>query len=294
MSSEPVEAISPIPNADELGELRRLCIELAVDAADLVVQQREFLLQHGSLAQVTHSKSSSVDPVTAVDRAAEQRIVNRLRQLRPSDGIIGEEGADTAAASGVHWVIDPIDGTVNFLYGLPVYAVSVGVAVNGSLAAGAVVQVVSGDVYSAARGLGAVVERDGEQIPLRTSQASDPATALIATGFSYHAHWRAKQAELLSHILPNVRDIRRLGSAAIDLCHVAEGRVDGYYEHGTHPWDYAAGAVIANEAGAMVQHPGLTDHAASGAPVIAAAPQLWDRFLDLLSSAGATSQLDTK
>lgn len=291
---EPVEEISQIPNTHAVCELRSICVELAGDAAKLVKQQRAGLSQQGSLAQVTRSKSSNVDPVTAVDRAAEQYIVNRLRQMRPADGILGEEGADLAGASGVQWVIDPIDGTVNFLYGLPVYAVSVGVAVDGVLAAGAVVQVATGDVYSAAREQGAVVERGGKQIPLHASQANDPATALIATGFSYHAHWRAKQAELLSHILPNVRDIRRLGSAAIDLCHVAEGRVDGYYEHGTHPWDYAAGAVIAHEAGAVVHHPGLIDHSASGAPVIAAAPHLWERFFDLLAAAGATALLDTK
>ena len=121
---------------------------------------------------------------------------------------------------------------------------------------------------------------------------SDTDLALVATGFAYDAARRAKQAEMLRLILPRVRDIRRLGSAALDLCHVAEGRVDAYYEHGTHPWDYAAGAVIAAEAGAKVVHPGLVDRADIGAPVIAAAPRLWEPFADLLAAAGADQPLE--
>lgn len=273
-------------------QLRDLCIDLATDAADLIVLQRDFLAKHGSVAQVTETKSTPVDPVTAVDRAAEVRIAERLRELRADDGIVGEEGANVAGTTGVEWVVDPIDGTVNFLYGLPVYAVSVGAAVDGELAAGAVVNVASGDVYSAAVGEGAFVERGGERKRLIASRADNTDLALVATGFGYDAHRRAAQAEILRLVLPRVRDIRRLGSAAIDLCHVAEGRVDAYYEHGTHPWDYAAGAVIAAEAGAVVRHPGLEDKAGAGAPLIAAAPRLWDSFYDLLESAGATRALE--
>lgn len=273
-------------------QLRDLAVEIASEAADLIAQQRDFLSNHGSIAQVTSTKTSAVDPVTAVDKAAEQRITERLREKRPDDGVLGEEGANIDGTTGVQWVVDPIDGTVNFLYGLPVYAVSVGVAVNGELVAGAVINVASGEIYSAAVGCGAFVDRGDERTRLLTSKADATETALVATGFSYDSNWRAKQAAMLRLILPQVRDIRRLGSAALDLCHVAEGRVDAYYEHGTHPWDYAAGAIIAAEAGAVVHHPGLEDQASVGAPIFAAAPGLWDSFFDLLETAGATRALE--
>ncbi|OFT76218.1 inositol monophosphatase [Corynebacterium sp. HMSC30G07] len=273
-------------------ELKDLCVQLAREAAALVAHQRDFLSHHGSIAQVTSTKSSAVDPVTAVDKASEAQIVRQLRQLRPDDGIVGEEGANVAGSTGVSWVVDPIDGTVNFLYGLPAYAVSVGAAINGQFVAGCVVNVANGDCYFAAAGAGAWVEREGETVQLRASRADDTATSLVATGFAYDSAWRAKQAVLLQRILPRVRDIRRFGSAALDLCHLAEGRVDAYYEHGTHPWDYAAGAVIAAEAGATIQHPGLEDQGAIGAPVIAAAPRVWDSFVDLLESSGATQPME--
>lgn len=267
--------------------LRDIAVQVAREAADLIVLQRDFLAKHGSIEQVTSTKTSAVDPVTAVDKAAEQRITELLGELRPDDGILGEEGADVAGETGVQWIVDPIDGTVNFLYGLPVYAVSIGAALHGELVAGAVVNVASGEVYSAAAGEGAFVARGGEQVRLRASRKEATETALVATGFSYDAEWRARQAELLTRILPRVRDIRRLGSAALDLCRVAEGTVDAYYEHGTLPWDYAAGAVIAQEAGAEVRHPGLEDKADVGEPVMAAAPRLWEPFVDLLATAGA-------
>lgn len=272
-------------------ELKDLCVALAVSAAELIAKQRDFLSKHGSLAQVTETKSSAVDPVTAVDKAAEARIVDRLRALRPRDAVVGEEGAAVDGTTGVQWVIDPIDGTVNFLYGLPDYAVSVGAAVHGEFVAGCVVNVASGDVYSAAKGQGAFVRRGGEDTRLRASNKRDTDTALVATGFSYNAEWRGKQAEMLRLILPRVRDIRRAGSAALDLCNLAEGRIDAYYEHGTHPWDYAAAAVIAAEAGAVVRHPGIVDNPSAGEPVIASAPRVWDDFLDLVESAGATRPL---
>lgn len=272
-------------------ELRDICVEVAQSAAELVVLQRDFLAKHGSIAQVTSTKSSAVDPVTAVDEAAEARIADQLRARRPDDGIVGEEGANATGTTGVQWIVDPIDGTVNFLYGLPAYAVSIGAAVDGECVAGAVVNVYSGEVYSAARGEGAYVARGGEHIRLHASQADNTETALVATGFSYDASWRKSQADLLRRILPRVRDIRRIGSAALDLCNVAEGRVDAYYEHGTHPWDYAAGVVIAQEAGAVVEHPGVEDAAGIGAPVIAAAPRLWEDFVDLLTAAGAAAPL---
>lgn len=294
------------PGGDEAADPRELCavaVEVAVEAAGLVALQRDFLTQHGSLAQVTTTKSSPVDPVTAVDKAAEARIVERLRERRPDDAIFGEEGANIAGESNVTWVIDPIDGTVNFLYGQPMYAVSVGAAVDEAFVAGAVVNVATGDIYRGATGEGAWVARGGlrgrgeaaggsegceDEVRLRASHADDPATSLVATGFSYSARRRQQQAELLTRVLPRVRDIRRSGSAALDLCQLAEGRVDAYYEHGTHPWDYAAAAVIAQEAGAVVRHPGLVDAADDAGLVCAAAPRLWKSFADLLRCTGVT------
>lgn len=272
-------------------QLRDLAVDLATSAAALVRKERNFVSQHGSLAQITSTKSSPVDPVTAVDKASEAHIVDRLAALRPGDGILGEEGANVEGVTGVTWVVDPIDGTVNFIYGLPMYAVSVGAALDGELVAGAVVNVASGDVYRAAFGEGAWVTRGGEKKRLRASRAEETSTALVATGFSYNSQWRAAQAEILHRVLPRVRDIRRMGSAALDLCQLAEGRVDAYYEHGTHPWDYAAGAIIASEAGATVRHPGLADRGGDGALVAASGARLWGDFSDLLAGSGALRDL---
>lgn len=274
-------------------ELRDMCVDLVTDAAEFVAHQRAFLTKHGSVAMVAETKSSEVDPVTAVDKGCEARVVKRLAELRPDDGIIGEEGSAVPTRTGVEWVIDPIDGTVNFIYGVPAYAVSVGVAVDGELVAGAVADVARGVVFRAAVGEGASVLIDGTAHPLRASRASQLATTLVATGFAYDAGWRGLQAEILQHILPVVRDIRRMGSAALDLCRVAEGSVDAYYEHGTHPWDYAAGAVIAAEAGAVVHHPGLVDRGGQGALVTACAPGIADEFADLLHKAGAQRDLQS-
>lgn len=280
--------VETVPSAIEL---RDICEELVVDAAEFVAHQRAFLTQHGSVGMVAETKTSDVDPVTAVDKGCEARIVKRLSQLRPDDGIVGEEGASKSTRTGVEWVIDPIDGTVNFIYGVPAYAVSVGVSVHGELVAGAVADVARSAVYRAALGEGAEMLIDDRVHPLRASKADTLATALLATGFSYSAQWRGDQAQILTSVLPRVRDIRRIGSAALDLCRVAEGSVDAYYEHGTHPWDYAAGAVIATEAGAVVSHPGLVDRGGNGALVTACAPGLADQFLALLGDAGADREL---
>lgn len=275
-------------------ELRDMCVELVTDAAEFVAHQRAFLTKHGSVAMVSETKSSEVDPVTAVDKGCEARVAQRLAELRPDDGIVGEEGSAVPTRTGVEWVIDPIDGTVNFIYGIPAYAVSVGVAVNGELVAGAVADVARGVVYRAAVGEGTSLLADGNVYPLRASRKSQLATTLLATGFAYDAEWRAKQAEILHTVLPVVRDIRRMGSAALDLCRVAEGSVDAYYEHGTHPWDYAAGAVIAAEAGAVVSHPGVSDRGGDGALVTACAPGIARELAELLHEAGADRDLGAR
>jgi myo-inositol-1(or 4)-monophosphatase len=183
-----------------------------------------------------------------MDKAAENVILGGLAAARPNDAIVSEESPATSGGTGVRWLIDPLDGTVNYLYGLPSYSVSIAAEVDGELTAGVVLDVERRVEYVATRGGGAT--RDGE--PLACSTQTDPAQALLATGFAYDKELRTVQARAIAEILPQVRDIRRFGSAALDLCAVAGGRVDAYFESGMYPWDWAAGALIAREAGARV------------------------------------------
>lgn len=254
-------------------QLRTIAVDIGVEAAEKVRRQRLELTGDGELGDFAASKSSPVDPVTIVDTMAEDFISEALQTSRPDDGIIGEEGAQRSSLSGISWVVDPIDGTVNFLYGIPHYAVSIAAARDGAVVAGAVVNVANGDIYSAARGEGATVLRGGEgaAVTLHCSTTTQPEMTLLATGFSYSSARRTAQAELLQKLLPQVRDIRRMGSAALDLCSLAEGRVDAYFEHGIQCWDFAAGALIAEEAGAAVDTPALSTPGAEGRAVFAAA-----------------------
>lgn len=194
-------------------------------------------------------KSSATDLVTEFDRLAEHHIVSELARLRPGDGILAEEGAASASTTGTTWVIDPIDGTTNFVYGLPTWSTSVAAAVDGITIAGAVYAPALDEMYSAARGAGASL--NGHRIG-RTSSSRPLETAIIATGFTYRRDRRIAQAALVGHLLSAVGDIRRLGSAALDLCLVAAGRVDAYVEEHLNSWDVAAGLLIATEAGAQV------------------------------------------
>ncbi|MGH3530405.1 MAG: inositol monophosphatase family protein, partial [Mycobacterium sp.] len=190
--------------------------------------------------------------------------------------------APAAGADTVTWVVDPIDGTVNFVYGIPAYAVSVAAQVSGVSVAGAVADVVAGRVYSAGAGLGAHVTDGQGTRPLRCTAVDDLSMALLGTGFGYSRRRRTAQAALLARMLPVVRDVRRIGSAALDLCMVAAGLLDAYYEHGLHLWDRAAGALIAAEAGARVVLPEPNDSVGAGAPVVAAAPGIADELLAAL------------
>ncbi|WP_367650310.1 inositol monophosphatase family protein [Nocardioides sp. zg-DK7169] len=232
-------------------DLAAVALEVARAAAALV---RERAAQGVSVAA---TKSSDVDVVTETDRASEELIRAMLRERRPHDAILGEEGEDEAGTSGVRWVVDPIDGTVNFLYGLPQYAVSIAAEVDGTIVAGVVLNVATGTEYVGHVGGpdpsdgGPVATRDG--VPMSVRGPAPLAQRLVATGFSYSAELRRLQAEALVRLLPRVRDIRRLGSCALDLCHVAEGTVDGYVEEGVHLWDHAAGALIARAAGARTE-----------------------------------------
>jgi myo-inositol-1(or 4)-monophosphatase len=272
---------------------------LAAEAAAFVRCRRaEVFGAHAGAAGsgAVRTKSTPTDPVTVVDTETERLLRDRLAQLRPGDPILGEEGggpADAAdlealeaiAAGAVSWVLDPIDGTVNFVYGIPAYTVSVAAQVNGVSVAGAVADVVAGRVYSAATGLGAHVTDELGSHVLRCTDVDDLSMSLVGTGFGYSKRRRTTQAALLAKMLPVVRDVRRIGSAALDLCMVAAGRLDAYYEHGLQVWDCAAGTLIAAEAGARVLLPaqdGPADASELGDLVVAAAPGIADKLLAAL------------
>jgi myo-inositol-1(or 4)-monophosphatase len=187
--------------------------------------------------------------VSDADREAEAALTRLLAAERPDDGLLGEEGADAGGTSGRRWVVDPLDGTTNYLYRYRAWAVSVALEdAGGEGLVGVVHDPLNGETFSASRGGGAFL--NGE--PIAVSGHDELRTALVATGFGYDPEVRRGQAELLLRVLPRVRDVRRAGAAALDLCHVAAGRLDGYYERGIHHWDYAAGALIVAEAGGRV------------------------------------------
>jgi myo-inositol-1(or 4)-monophosphatase len=274
----------------DVGALRAVAETLAAEAAEFVRSRRaEVFGAHPGATDsgAVRSKSTPTAPGTVVDTETERLLRDRLAELRPGDPILGEEGGgptEPGAASGdaVTWVLDPIDGTVNFVYGIPAYAVSVGAQVNGASVAGAVADVVGGRIYSAAKGLGAhFIDEQGTH-PLRCADVDDLSMALLGTGFGYSIGRRTTQAALLAQLLPLVRDVRRIGSAALDLCMVAAGRLDAYYEHGLQVWDRAAGALIAAEAGARVLVPPSDGPAGAAGLVVAAAPGIADELLAAL------------
>ncbi|HTI75522.1 MAG TPA: inositol monophosphatase family protein [Mycobacterium sp.] len=268
-------------------QLRSVAEQLATEAADFVRRRRVEVFDNPrpDAAATVRTKSTPTDPVTVVDTETERLLRDRLAELRPGEQILGEEeGGSTGGGDGLTWVLDPIDGTVNFVYGVENYAVSVGVQRNGASLAGAVANVPTGALYSAALGHGARLQRDGVTTALTSSAAVELPMSLVGTGFSYAREQRTRQAEILSRVLPRVRDVRRLGSAALDLCMVAAGALDAYYEDGVHVWDWAAGALIAAEAGAILRLP-----PADGGPgmIVAAAPGIAEALTDALRQAGA-------
>lgn len=219
-------------------ELLALAVSTAREAGELIARYTAEGFAIGT-------KSTVTDMVTEADRAAEQLIAGRLLGARPGDGLVGEEGASEPGSSGVRWVVDPLDGTTNFIYGIPAFAVAIAAEVDGEVVAGVVHDVAHGLTYAAALGGGATC--NGR--PIRVREGATLATALVATGFAYDPVRRAEQATLLTRVLPRVRDIRRMGSAALDLAHVACGMLDGYFEYRLNPWDIAAGGLIVREAG---------------------------------------------
>ena len=270
--------------------LRSVAERLAGEAAAFTRRRRSEVFGPDARTwgnDAVRTKTTPTDPVTIVDTETERLLRDRLAQLRSGDAILGEEigGPSSAAASAagtITWVLDPIDGTVNFVYGIPAYAVSVAAQVDGVSVAGAVADVMGARVYSAAAGLGAHVSDELGTHPLRCTAVDDLSMALVGTGFAYSKRRRTVQAALVAKILPVVRDVRRIGSAAMDLCMVAAGRLDAYYEHGLHVWDHAAGALIAAEAGARVVLPEPGDPERTAALVVAAAPGIADELLAAL------------
>lgn len=262
--------------APDPASLLALAVDVAREAAELV------RLGRATASEDVAVKSSPVDVVTAVDTASEHLIVGRLLGARPDDGVLGEEGAERSGTTGVRWVVDPIDGTVNFLYDLPAYAVSIAAEVDGVVRAGVVLNVATGELFTAVAGGGAFLATPAEPEPVRLtgSGATSLEQGLVATGFGYRVEQRRAQGAVVAALLPRVRDIRRHGSAALDLCAAAAGRVDAYYEADLQPWDLAAGALVAAEAGMVVT--GLPGRAVGEPMVVAVAPGIAGELLALL------------
>jgi myo-inositol-1(or 4)-monophosphatase len=255
-------------------------LQLAVTAARLA---GEFLIESRPVDLVVRTKSTPTDVVTQMDTAAERLIATTINASRPDDAMLGEEGQadDALAGRRVRWIVDPIDGTVNYLYGLPQWAVSIAAEVGGVVVAAAVLDPSKDELFTAELGGGGRLNG----VPIRVSACAELAQALVGTGFGYDASRRARQAQVLTGVLPLVRDIRRLGAASLDLCALACGRLDGYFERGLNLWDHAAAGLIAAEAGARVE--GLRGRPPDGDLLVAATPGVFEALHDLVAELGA-------
>lgn len=267
-----------------VSELLDLARSVALEAGELAARRR----REG--VAVAATKSTVVDVVTEADREVERLVLGRLLDARPDDGLLGEEGSSVAGSSGLTWVVDPIDGTVNYLYGIPHYAVSIALVegdpdpLTWSSRVGVVLNPATGELFTAEAGAGAYCgDRRmavGDPVPLEL--------ALVATGFAYRAETRAFQGDVVARLLPRVRDIRRQGTASLDLCFVGDGRYDAYFERTLSPWDHAAGALVAREAGARVT--GRANAAPSRDLILAAHPEVAARLEELLEELGEFAQ----
>ena len=266
-------------------ELLDLARTIALEAGELAAQRR----REG--VEVAATKSTIVDVVTEADREVERLIRARILDARPDDAILGEEGGSSSGTSGLTWVVDPIDGTVNYLYGIPHYAVSIAVVegdpdpLTWTGLHGCVLNPAIGELFTGSRGEGAFLGGT----PIRTADPVPLELALINTGFAYAAEIRGRQGEVVTRMLPMVRDIRRFGTASLDLCMVASGRTNAYFERTLSPWDHAAGAIIAREAGAVVK--GFGDAAPSRDFILAAEPELAARLEPLLIELGTRYEI---
>ena len=260
---------------------QRLADDLVGLAANLARQAGTMVATGRADGIVATAKSSATDMVTQFDHESELLITTRLRAERPDDGLLGEEGAAVVGTSGIEWLIDPIDGTTNFLYDLPGWAVSIAALDSVGALAGAVYVPALDELFTATRGGGAWLNSER----IRCGDVADPAVALTATGFGYLAERRAQQGALVARLLPQVRDIRRLGAASVDLCYVAAGRLDAYFEEGLGAWDFAAGALIAREAGCRTGD--FDGGPASSSSLLAANPALFEPMRALIVAASA-------
>lgn len=264
----------------EPAELLSLACAVAREAGEMLADRRGRVV-------VVATKSSPTDVVTEMDQAAERLIAKRILAQRPSDSLLGEEGGQTGGASLVRWIVDPLDGTVNYLYDLPDWAVSIAAEVDGQVVAGAVCVPRRDALYFGCAGGGAwrtaMSDQDHTAAQRLSCNVDVPLNrALIATGFGYEPGRRLVQGQVVAALLPRVRDIRRNGAAAVDLCLLAAGNVDGYYERGVQYWDIAAGSLIAREAGAIVA--GLAGKPAGPAMTVGGGPGLFAELHDVLLS----------
>lgn len=264
--------------ANDVAELRDVAVALARHAGDMALHGRR------SGPVTAHTKSSSIDMVTEFDKASEQLITQGLVERRPHDGIVGEEGADVSSRSGIVWHIDPIDGTTNFFFDVPMWAVSIGAVDDLGPVAGAVYVPALGEMFSAARGLGATMN----DLPLHARENSNVSDALVATGFSYDITQRPHHTQRVAQMLNHVRDIRRMGAAAIDLCFVAAGRLDAYFEENLNSWDLVAGQIIATEAGAVVSD--FEGNLVRPEQVLASSAALHQSMVQLIAQCGRSAQ----
>lgn len=264
------KAFGPPPSADGLlTELAETALRAARAAAAVLVQGLDSELD-------VDTKISPTDMVSDADFAAEAAVAQVIGLLRPDDSVLGEEGTASSGSTGVRWVVDPLDGTTNYLFGIPHFAVSIAAEVNGETAVGVVIDPSRDETWAAAKGWGA--RRNGEPCMVAANR-STLETALVGTGFGYLPARRAWQSEVLTKVLPSVRDVRRFGAAALDLCWTGAGRFDAYFEWGLNPWDFAAGALVCSEAGGRVE-------ALPGRLILAAPPHLFDPMRELLEGAG--------
>ncbi len=268
-----------LPTADQLAsQLLQVATTLAKQAGDMALAGRKAGLHN------VQTKSTATDMVTEFDRASEVLIVEGIRAARPEDAIVGEEGASVSGTSGITWYIDPIDGTTNFLYDLPAWAVSIGAEDSSGPLAGVVYIPALGEMFTATRGGGAFLNG----APIQSNNIADVSQALVCTGFSYSADQRTIQAQRVSRFIHQIRDIRRAGAAAIDLCFVACGRIDAYFEENLHQWDISAGILIAHEAGCRSGD--FSGHTPRPAEILTTAPAIFDQLSQLIMAASAKTE----
>jgi myo-inositol-1(or 4)-monophosphatase len=262
----------------DIADLPAELLALARPIAEAVAARLEASLGHELRIS---SKSTATDLVTEMDQWAEAHITEALLAARPDDSVLGEEGVDHVGSSGVSWSVDPIDGTINFIHGLPSFCVSIAAVVDGRSVAGVVASPQHREVFTAALGGGAFCNDE----PIICAAPPSLARSVVGTGFGYDPARRRRQAEALARVIDQVADVRRFGSAALDLCWVACGRLDAYWEVGLNPWDLAAGSLIATEAGARCEgfDGGPPDHRGT----ICAPETTFDAFVEVLSQAGA-------